>query len=68
MGLLCILEVNGRVFTYFVSSSLQKGLAPSLLLQNSASLKRDNYAYQTLMGVTIYQYDSFETAALHKTP
>jgi hypothetical protein len=43
MGLLCIFEANGRVFTYFVSSlSLQKELAPSLLLENSTGQKLED--------------------------
>jgi hypothetical protein len=43
MGLLCILEANGRVFTYFVSTlSVQKELAPSLLLENSTVQKPED--------------------------
>jgi len=43
MGLLCILEANGRVFTYFVLSLLlQKGLALSLLLENSTGQKPED--------------------------
>ena len=65
MGLLCMLEANGKLFTYSVSLlSPWKGLAPSLLLVNSTGQKPED----TLMRVFIYQCDSSETAALHKSP